>query len=724
MHHRSLVFALLAGAGLAAPRLPPAAPLFPNPVFEAGRFPKHVLTTDLDGDGVMDLVVVNESARGVVTLLGGGDGTFSPGGDAEVGPAPASVAAGDFDEDGRTDVVTANVASGDLSFLRGLGNGRFEAEQRIPGFSSNAHVIAASLDADHHLDLVVSSLNGGEVLVLRGAGNGSFTPRWVTGSDASAPAVVADFDDDGCVDLALPGSGAIRIWRGAGDGTFSPGGQVALEAEAIFLATADFNGDGRADLVSSNREDLAILPGRGDGTFDPGVSVSVGPFPAAAVPTDLDGDGRIDLVVPMPTPSVRRVLTLSGAGDGTFGPAHDSWAGGTPGVVVAADFDRDGHADVVAVNEEEFGTVTVLHGRGDGTLARPLRHGFGGSVPWQLAAGQFGPDRIPDLAVTDLADDRVSVLSGVGDGRFAAANVLAPGTRPVAIVTGRLNRDSQEDLVVVNQGSSDVSIFLQRGAAAFGSTLRGHAGYGASRPAAGDLDGDGAAEVVVPNTWDDTLSLLSGFRQGQRPNSWTQVLQGAPTAIALADFDADGDLDAAIARGLARDVLIASGDGRGGLDAGLLPSSPVGDLPVDLVAGDFNGDGVPDLATANVNAMNVSVLIGIGGGRFEPQRRYRVGPNPTAIGTGDFDGDGVPDLAVANALSGDVSILLGRGDGSFEEQRLFSAGPSAHAIALADFDGDGLTDLAAAADADIWILKPDPAAARRHATPRRPFRIR
>ena len=80
-----------------------------------------------------------------------------------------------------------------------------------------------------------------------------------------------------------------------------------------------------------------------------------------------------------------------------------------------------------------------------------------------------------------------------------------------------------------------------------------------------------------------------------------------------------------------------------------------------MVVGDFNGDGVPDLATANYNGNNVTVLLGNGAGGFTPAMGspFPSGTSPTSLVVGDFNGDGVQDLATANYGSNNVTVLLG-----------------------------------------------------------------
>src|SRR5277367_1849326 len=129
--------------------------------------------------------------------------------------------------------------------------------------------------------------------------------------------------------------------------------------------------------------------------------------------------------------------------------------------------------------------------------------------------------------------------------------------------------------------------------------------------------------------------------------------------------------------------------------------NPVGSGPAAMASGDFNGDGFPDKAVANVGSNSVSILLGTGDGNFQPAVNYMVGELPTAIVAGDFNRDGHLDLAVANygdpSHGGSVSILLGRGDGTFSAGASYpSIGPEA--IVAGDFDGDGNLDLAIVID--------------------------
>ncbi len=121
-----------------------------------------------------------------------------------------------------------------------------------------------------------------------------------------------------------------------------------------------------------------------------------------------------------------------------------------------------------------------------------------------------------------------------------------------------------------------------------------------------------------------------------------------------------------------------------------------GNNPVGVAAADFDGDGVPDIATANRNAGTVSVLLNDGRGTLKAKTDYAVGALPESIAAADFDGDGVPDIATANRGGNSVSLLINRADasGTFEAASSFAVGNGPVSLITADFDGDGSADLA------------------------------
>ena len=231
-------------------------PGVPEP--SVGRFPTSVTAGDFNGDGNLDLAVINLGSHNVSVLLGNGDGTFRAAANYDVGFFPHSVTSGDFNGDGKPDLAVASSGSNNVSILLGNGDGTFQAALSYGVGRAPVSVTSADFNGDGKLDLV--------------AANGSF--------DTFAP------------------EGSVSVLLGNGDGTF----QAAVNYDVGFLPlsvmSGDFNGDGKLDLAVANQKSnsVSVLLGNGDGTFRVAVSYSAGTGPASVTSGDFNGDGKLDLV--------------------------------------------------------------------------------------------------------------------------------------------------------------------------------------------------------------------------------------------------------------------------------------------------------------------------------------------------------------------------------------------------------------------------------------------
>jgi len=220
--------------------------------------------------------------------------------------------------------------------------------------------------------------------------------------------------------------------------------------------------------------------------------------------------------------------------------------------------------------------------------------------------------------------------------------------------------------------------------------------------AMGDLNGDGIADLVVPNFNSTNISVLLGNRDGSfQPLQLFDSGGVFPFDAVVADFNGDGKNDVAVTIP-SGGVSILLGDGLGHLGAPVV--LPDGNHPLHIVAADFNGDHKPDLAVTDLNSNNVSIWLGKGDGTFTSATGPAVGMGPVGIVLGDFNGDGKTDLAVANSgvLSGNnhaahantVAILLGTGAGTFQTPSFIPVANTPLLLAIADFNQDRRQDLA------------------------------
>ncbi len=345
--------------------------------------------------------------------------------------------------------------------------------------------------------------------------------------------------------------------------------------------------------------------------------------------------------------------------------------------------------------------------------AAPVGYAVGAS-PLGCHAADFDEDGDLDLAVPCLTADRISILPGNGDGTFAAAvdHALPAGAYPAAVVSADFDADGILDLAVADQGGNAVSILRGNGSAGvgdgtFGAPVQYAVGSSPWGVVAGDFDADGVTDLATAGGASSVSVLLGNGADGMGDGTFAAAV-GYPTGSACSglvtgDFDEDGITDLAVTATAGVVVLRglgADGAGDGTFDTPVTYACQT--YPKAVVTGDFDADGVTDLAVANAGSNSVSVLLGRGDGTFAAAAHHPAGLAPYGIVTGDWDGDGTTDLAVANGSSANAASFLcgrhtgGAPDGTFEAPQTFPAGTWARGLAAGDFDGDGMADLAVA----------------------------
>lgn len=243
------------------------------------------------------------------------------------------------------------------------------------------------------------------------------------------------------------------------------------------------------------------------------------------------------------------------------------------------------------------------------------------------------------------------------------------------------------------------------GTAPLGSLITGLSFFNSSSPAtvpepnvvaAADFNGDGFIDLAVSNSnsGGTTLTILLGKGDGTFMATATSPTVGLyPDSVVAADFNGDGIPDLALTSVDQNLVTVLLGNGDGTFTAA--PDLNTGTTPQCVATGDFNGDGIPDLAVVGGNS--ALIFLGNGDGSFkQTTSSSQLGGSPVKMAVGDFNNDGIADLAVTNSLqNGSVLIFLGNGDGTFTAAPTNpAAGTSAVGIATGDFDGDGNLDLA------------------------------
>jgi hypothetical protein len=436
------------------------------------------------------------------------------------------------------------------------------------------------------------------------------------------------------------------------------------------VAHADLTGSGLQDLIVANlgTNQIDIFSGRGAATgggFDLTPSLVLN-LPASTATgftgksivladlKDLNGIGRPDIIVANADSDTVSVFLNSSTSPGTLSFATAAtFTGGpiAPVGIVAADFNNDGFIDLAvadgnassAANTNYFVTVLVNDGTGNFPPAQTVQRLIGTANvaglfnPTSIATGEFDGDFKPDLVVG--GSNGVGVLRNTTNGNVIQfngsttngyANVVAiAGGQPVSVAAGRIAvGGSVDDIAAAVTGTTPEVAVLRNNGSGTGFTI-----------------------TTIP-----TAGITANSR------------------ITLARLGSD----------TMNDILVSSGSANGRVftfkntsTAGMVsfaafPGSPyrVDATPVGLDLLDTNGDGIPDLVTANRTGQDVTVLLGNADGTFGEPNNVAITPSPTrAIVTGDLNGDGIPDIAVVNdsVITGQsfVSVMLGQAGGGF-----------------------------------------------------------
>jgi hypothetical protein len=342
---------------LDAQTVPPVS--FAAPVdYKTGTLPFADAVGDFNGDGILDVAVVNYNSNNVSVLLGNGDGTFQTAVNYTVGTEPSAITVGDFNSDGALDIAVADEIGETIAVLinKNDGTGDFNAAVLYPAGHAPRGIATGSLRNNGILDLVVANNLGGDV----------------------------------------------TVFLGNGDGTFQTGVNYAADTNPKSVALGDFSNNGILDIACANHNtnNVSILMGNGDGTFKAPVDYPVGIDPRHVVTYDFNKDGNLDLATANGGEST--VSILYGNGDGTFQPQIKYNAETSPRWLAVADYNNDGILDIATSNYDAK-NVSILLGTGLTTAGEaflaPQNYTVGPN-PTGLAAGVFTSTGLPDIAVT------------------------------------------------------------------------------------------------------------------------------------------------------------------------------------------------------------------------------------------------------------------------------------------------------------------------------------
>ncbi len=378
----------------------------------------------------------------------------------------------------------------------------------------------------------------------------NFAPRFSLGTGTGpTQTAIADFDGDGKPDLAATDDYAdsISVYRnisaGGGLSGSSFESRIVLPASTAnyspyMLIAGDVDGDGRLDLVASDVEGNTVSVFRNQATpgslssnsFAPFVTFAVGNSPRAVALVDLDGDGRPEIGTAnynSSTVSILRNVSAPGVITATsFAPRTDFPVGAGPQGLVVTDLDGDGRSDLATGNSSSH-TISLLRNLGTGTITSNL---FAAAVTFSgpnyahfLKAIDLDSDGRPELLVSSYLGQSVSLYrnqstpGGFTATSFALVTAPALSGRGHTLAGGDLNGDGKPDIAIDTELADSVTLFQNLHtsgdvtAASLGARVDLPAGWNAWGTSIGDLDGDHRPDLVVANTYDNTISIYQNL---------------------------------------------------------------------------------------------------------------------------------------------------------------------------------------------------------------------
>ncbi len=676
--------------------------------YGVGVGPSSVACGDLNGDGLLDVAVVNSGADTVSVLhQNRTHGTLESQLTYNVGKGAQATAAGDLNRDGREDLVVSCSEAGTIEVLYQASDGSLGSLTKLPSGNGARGVALGDFNQDGWTDVVtVNSVDGTMSLFIQNS-SGALERRAVLAVGSSPWAVAAgDVNLDGRDEavVACKGDGCIVVFAQDGYGNLTRSATYVVGASPVSVALGDFNRDGRVDVAVAESESssIGVLTQAQNGTLNPRAVISLGSAPGFVAAGDVSYDGRTDLVAACP--ALNNVTVLQQQSDGSLGHPELYPVGRSPAAVAIGDLNLDSKCDIAVANSGDNSVgVLLLRPTPPSKMNQMVTYGAS-NAPIGLCVADLNADGLEDAVVGNAGSDTVGVFLQGLDGRLGAQRSYTLSS-PLGLAVCDLDRDGRVDIVGASQYTNELVLLHQTASGDFSGAPVSYpvniSTGGLYIVACGDLNSDGWPDIAVSGvvTYDDEPNIVAVHMQdpvSHRFDSGFNLTCNGARGVAIGDVNGDGrnDLCAVASTDSALHVYLQEANG----SLSPTPQTHSTDAyPHGIRIGDVNHDGRNDVVVACWNANNLNVFYQTASGSLGSKVALSVSSNGVDVEIGDFDSDGLRDFAVTHySGSSSITILNQTRQGTFLGPTTVSTGTRPAMIGSGDLNGDGKTDIGVA----------------------------
>ncbi|CAF3745768.1 unnamed protein product [Rotaria sp. Silwood1] len=677
-----------------------------------------IILGDLNNDNQLDLVVVDYNGNSVKVLLGHPIFAFSNSIDFSTSYAfqPISLAIGDFNRDGLNDIGVLNFDSNNVNIFFQYENETFLMEHTLitAGISRPTAMVTVDFNNDSILDLAIANSGTNNIKLFFGYGNGSFqeTQTYSTGSGSIPNSlVVADINKDNRLDIVVANFEAYNIGVLLG---FDSANFTQLPFSVIYSSFRqnlkhfiinDFNNDQKPDIVfiESKTNMIGIFLSYSNGTLSSLLKYSIASEsqPSFVAAGDFNNDNQMDIVIA--NNGTNNIVILLGFGNGSFANQiiYSTGIESQPKSIAIGDLNNDKNMDIIVANSGS-NNIGIFLGLGNGTFRNQITFHTGNtSMPTCVTLGDLNGDNNMDIIVANNGTNSIGIFLGFGNGTFVNQINFSTGNRsnPIYVTIGDLNNDNQLDIVVINNANGIVGIYLGNNNGTFTSRTNWLISTRSQLVSMciADFNNDNCLDIAVAANYDNAIYMLFGDGTGGivhqmqfYPNEFYN-----PQHVAVGNFNEDDHLDLVVIDYFRIYIFFGSAN-KIYLDIVTYPTGN-NSFPTSLSLGDLNNDNRLDIIVANSGTENIGIFLGKEHGNFEVQIQLSTGrfSKPYSLAVGDFNHDNHSDIVVANSGTGNVGIFLGYGNGSFASQmtNFIESESVLYSLAIGDLNNDTQLDI-------------------------------